>query len=59
MEPISTTAIILSILAKYGPELMMQAVKLLQKKEVSQEDWDNIFEIATGKSYDDYIKEAQ
>lgn len=55
MDP-ATITLIAGILLKYGPDMMMKFVAMYKKKEVVQEDWDEVFKLATEKSYEDYVK---
>ena len=52
--------IIASALVKYGPDVAASIQRMFASgKEPTQADWDALFAKATGKTYDDYIREAQ
>ena len=42
-------------LIKYGPSLARELMLLFSKKEITNEDWNKIFELSE-KSYNDYVK---
>jgi len=52
--------LITSALVKYGPDVAASIQRMFATgQEPTQDDWDALFAKASGKTYDDYIREAQ
>ncbi len=54
MDP-ATTALVLTILAKYGPELAQGVITVLHIEKATPADWETHVFSKARKSYDSYI----